>query len=347
MAQLNGSGSDLVFSTYLGGSGLDVADAIAVDPQGYTYVAGYTYSTNFPVTSGSLTNAEPSQSRSHGTYDGFIAKLAPTGIPLVYSSYLGGTNSDEVQGIAADANGFAYVTGYTASTNFPTTADAFRKALNGSIKHQLVYDAFVAKVTPVGDAFVYSTLLGGTNSDAGFRIAVDTVGNALLTGSSQSVDFPNTLTNLAGLTVGFTNNNSRNTDTFLAKINRDGSLAYSSRFGGTKEDVAGTSPWTASGNTFIIGNHHLLRLPNQSATNFPPPKKSKSSLQSVFVTAFSADASSLLYSLTLGGKKTTWDWELPRTSPEMFILSARHNRRTSRSSSHSRAIWSEAMTPSW
>jgi hypothetical protein len=303
VAQLNGSGSDLVFSTYLGGSGLDLADAIAVDPQGYTYVAGYTYSTNFPVTSGSLTNAEPSQRGSHGSYDGFIAKLAPTGIPLVYSSYLGGTNSDEVQGIAADASGFAYVTGYTASTNFPTTADAFRRVLNGSIKNQLVYDAFVAKVTPVGDAFVYSTLLGGTNSDAGFRIAVDTVGNALLTGSSQSVDFPNTLTNLAGLTVGFTNNNSRNTDTFMAKISREGALVYSTRFGGTKEDVGWDIALDSVGNTFIIGTTTSSSFPTHSATNFPPPEKAKSTLQSVFVTAFSADASSLLYSLTLGGKQ--------------------------------------------
>ena len=302
VAQLNDSGSDLVFSTYLGGSGLDVADAIAVDPQGYTYVAGYSYSTNFPITSGSLTNAEPLQSRSRGTYDGFIAKFAPTGIPLVYATYLGGTNSDEVQGIAADANGFAYVTGYTASTNFPTTADAFRRALNGSIKLQLVYDAFVAKVTPAGDAFVYSTLLGGTNSDAGFRIAVDGAGNALLTGSSQSVDFPNTLTNLAGLTVGFTNNNSRNTDTFFTKINSDGSLAYSSRFGGTKEDVGWDIALDGSGNAFIVGTTTSANFPTNASENFPPPEKSKSSLQSVFVTAFSADASTLLYSLTLGGK---------------------------------------------
>jgi len=303
VAQLNDSGSDLVFSTYLGGSGLDVADAIAVDPQGYTYVAGYSYSTNFPITSGSLTNAVPAQNRSHGTYDGFIAKLAPTGIPLVYASYLGGTNSDEVQGIAADANGFAYVTGYTASTNFPTTADAFRKALNGSIKNQLVYDAFVAKVTPVGDALVYSTLLGGTNSDAGFRITVDGVGNALLTGSSQSVDFPNTLTNLVGLTVGFTNNSSRNTDTFMSKISPDGSLVYSTRFGSTKEDVGWDIALDSAGNTFIIGTTTSTNFPTHNATNSPPPEKARSNLQSVFVTAFSADASSVLYSLTLGGKQ--------------------------------------------
>jgi len=229
--------------------------------------------------------------------------LAPTGIPLVYASYLGGTNSDEVQGIAADANGFAYVTGYTASTNFPTTADAFRKALNGSIKNQLVYDAFVAKVTPVGDALVYSTLLGGTNSDAGFRITVDDVGNALLTGSSQSVDFPNTLTNLVGLTVGFTNNSSRNTDTFMSKISPDGSLVYSTRFGSTKEDVGWDIALDNAGNTFIIGTTTFTNFPTYNATNFPLPEKAKSTLQSVFVTAFSADASSVLYSLTLGGKQ--------------------------------------------
>jgi len=304
VAQLNSSGSGLIFSTYLGGSGLDVADAVAVDPQGYTYVAGYTYSTNFPVTSGSLTNAEPRQGQFHGVYDGFIAKLAPTGIPMVYSTYLGGTNSDEVQGIAADADGFAYVTGYTASTNFPTTPDAFRKALNGYIKNTQVYDAFVAKVTPVGDALVYSTLLGGTNTDAGFRIAIDSTGNAFVTGSSQSLDFPNTLTNLEGITVGFTNNSSKNTDAFFTKINADGTLGYSSRFGGTKEDVGWDIAQDSSGNTFIVGTSSSSNFPTNHSANFIPPKKSTSGLYSVFVTAFSADASTLLYSLTLGGKNS-------------------------------------------
>ncbi len=302
VAQLNSSGSDLIFSTYLGGSGLDVADAIAIDPQGYTYVSGYTYSTNFPVTSGSLTNAEPRQDQFHGVYDGFIAKLAPTGIPMIYSTYLGGTNSDEVQGIAADADGFAYVTGYTASTNFPTTPDAFRKALNGSIKNAPVYDAFVAKVTPVGDAFAYSTLLGGTNIDAGFRIAIDSTRNAFVTGSSQSLDFPNTLTNLQGITVGFTNNSSKNTDAFFTKINADGSLGYSSRFGGTKEDVGWDIALDSAGNAFIVGTSTSSNFPTNNSTNFIPPKKSASGLQSVFVTAFSGDASASLYSLTLGGK---------------------------------------------
>lgn len=309
VAQLNGTGSDLVFSTFLGGAGIDSADAVALDPEGHTYVAGYTYSTNFPVTPGSLVNASRPMNRFQGgLYDGFVAKLSPGGNRLVYSSYLGGTNVDEVQGIAADAQGFAYVTGYTASTNFPTV-HAFRNYLNGWPRNPLLYDAFVAKIDPLGQAFAFSTFLGGTNKDAGFRIAVDTAGAAYVTGSTLSRDFPNSTTNVPGLKVGFTGSSPSVGDAFMTRINPDGSLGFSSRFGGPQEDVGWDVALDAAGNIFVVGTSSSYDdFPQFAADGWPVPKKDRAKDPIVFVTAFNSSATALLYSIVLGGERQDYGY---------------------------------------
>ena len=105
---------------------------------------------------------------------------------LSYSTYLGGSSDDVGDGIAVDAAGDAYVTGYTSSTNFPTTAGAFQSSLGGAM------NAFVTKLNAAGTALVYSTYLGGNNTDWGYGIAVDAVGDAYVIGSTQSADFPTT-----------------------------------------------------------------------------------------------------------------------------------------------------------
>ncbi len=194
VAELNPSGSALIFSTYLGGGLADVASGIAVDPSGNIYVTGYTFSSNFPAW-----NPLPFHATIAGSNDAFVTKLAPGGSAFVYSTYLGGTNADEGEGIAADAAGFAYVTGFTASTNFPTFR-ALQPQINNSpdpvsqYKNKSVpYDAFVAKLSPGGAPLVYCTYLGGTNVDAGFRIRSDAAGNAYVTGQAGSGDFPRTV----------------------------------------------------------------------------------------------------------------------------------------------------------
>jgi hypothetical protein len=143
-------------------------------------VTGHTRSTNFPTTAGAF------QSTFGGGYsNAFVTKFDPTGSGLVYSTYLGGNGVDQGRGIALDTAGNAYVTGYTCcSTNFPTTPGAFQP--NG------FYDAFVTKLNSTGSALVYSTYLGGSNDDVGMGIAVDTDGNAYVTGSTVSTDFPTT-----------------------------------------------------------------------------------------------------------------------------------------------------------
>ena len=143
---------------------------------------GHTHSTDFPTTTGAFQTTY-----GGGNGDAFVTKLNPTGTALVYSTYLGGTGNDYGYGIAVDTAGNAYVTGYTASTDFPTTPGAFQTTYGGGND-----DAFVTKLNPTGTALVYSTYLGGTDSDIGNGIAVDTAGNAYVTGYTASTDFPTT-----------------------------------------------------------------------------------------------------------------------------------------------------------
>ena len=177
MTKLNASGTALIYSTYLGVN--SVGSGIAVDGTGNAYVTGSTGS-NFPTTTSAY------QPILEGTTNSFVTKLNPAGTSLLYSTYLGGNNSDEAQGIAVDASGNAYVTGFTDSTNFPTTAGAFQTSLGGN------QNAFVTKVNATGSALIYSTYLGGNNNDYSIGIAVDASGNAYVTGSTDSTNFPTT-----------------------------------------------------------------------------------------------------------------------------------------------------------
>ncbi len=183
VAKLNASGSALVYSTYLGGSGSDSsypAGAIALDATGSAYVTGTTSSANFPTTAGAFDTAY------NGNEDAFVAELNTSGSALVYSTYVGGSGNDEGWGIAVDAAGSAYVTGLTSSSNFPTTAGAFDTTYNGN------GDAFVAELNTSGSGLVYSTYLGGSSGDQGNSVALDAVGNVYVAGQIASSDFPTT-----------------------------------------------------------------------------------------------------------------------------------------------------------
>jgi hypothetical protein len=183
VTKINPTGSGLVYSTYLGGSGDDDGSGIAVDALGNAYVAGTTSSTNFPTTPGAF------QTTVGGFEDAFVTKLNPTGSGLVYSTYLGGSGQDFGRGVALDSAGSAYVTGFTRSTNFPTTIGAFQTTFGGGFG-----DAFVTKINPSGTGLVYSTYLGGSGDDGGGGIAVDSMPNpnAYVTGTTSSINFPTT-----------------------------------------------------------------------------------------------------------------------------------------------------------
>jgi uncharacterized protein (TIGR03437 family) len=187
VTKFNAAGSALIYSTYLGGSGTDVGNGIAIDAFGNAYVTGNTTSMNFPITPGAF------QISFQGGFNNaavFVTKLNASGDGLVYSTYLAGsgtannTNHGQGNGIAVDYAGNAYVTGSTNSTSFPITPDGFRSSLSIDVK------TFVAKLSVAGDRLVYSTYLAGDFADTGYGIAVDAVGNAYVTGYSTSPNFP-------------------------------------------------------------------------------------------------------------------------------------------------------------
>jgi hypothetical protein len=184
VAQLNSTGSALVYSTYLGGNGADEGWGIAVDTSGDAYVTGSTGAANFPVTPGAFQTTCGGGNNCGSSPDAFVAHLNPTGSALVYSTYLGGSGADVGYGIAVDSSGDAYVTGYTSSTDFPTMNPLQPYGGNG--------DAFVAQLNSTGSALVYSTYLGGSQQDFGQGVAVDSSGDAYVTGYTSSTDFPTT-----------------------------------------------------------------------------------------------------------------------------------------------------------
>src|SRR5439155_24484939 len=165
----------LSYSTLLGGLSSDAAMALAVDATGI-YVAGFTASRDFPT-------ANPEQALSGGGNDIFVAKLNPAGASLFYATYIGGSADDRANAIAIDSAGAVYLTGFTTSSNFP-----LRNALQTSSRGGK--EAFVLKLNPQGNALVYSTYLGGSGSDTGNGIAVDSAGNAYVTGDTTSTNFP-------------------------------------------------------------------------------------------------------------------------------------------------------------
>ncbi len=177
VSKISPSGDSLVYSTYLGGDFSETGESITVDETGAAYVTGPTNSSDFPVLNPYI------ETKSGGT-DCFVTKLNPSGNSLVYSTYLGGSKSDLSYGIVVDTSGSAYVTGYTYSSEFPI--------LN---PHSGTYvgvggDAFVTKFSPSGNSLIYSTFLGGSDTEVGWDIALDTSGAAYITGHTRSVDLP-------------------------------------------------------------------------------------------------------------------------------------------------------------
>jgi hypothetical protein len=289
VTKLNATGTALIYSTYLGGSSDDGANALAVDANGDAYITGQTGSTNFPVTAGVV-----QRNFGGGKENAFVTKLNPSGSGLVYSTYVGGNDDDSAAGIAVDASGNAYITGDTTSTNYPTTASAFQRTMLG------IDSGFITKLNAGGTAFVYSTYLGadlnpdGTGgNNFGMAIAVDTSGNAYVTGQTDSTGFPVT----AGAfqrTFHATNN------AFVTKLNASGSgLVYSSFLGGSNEDCGSGIAVDGSGNAYVVGTTDSTDFP--TANPFQPTLTGN--VSNAYVTKVNAAGSALVYSTYLGGSK--------------------------------------------
>ena len=233
VTKLNADGSALAYSTYLGGSGYEEQyNAIAIDSSGNAYVTGGTFSADFPITPGAF--------RTEGG-GAFVTKLNAAGSALVYSSYLTGRGAIG-EGIAVDTSGNAYVTGYP-STDIPTTPGAFQTVNPGGA-------TFVTKLNATGSALVYSTFLGGSGSgsDEGWGVAVDASGNAYVSGTTSSSDFPTASPVQATCGVGGYD------DAFVAKLNGAGSaLIFSTCLGGGDPDSGYGIAVDSAGNAYVSG----------------------------------------------------------------------------------------------
>ena len=248
VTRLNAAGTALVYSTYLGGSTLDEPEALALDASGNAYVAGITFSSDFPVTGSAYQKSN--RSAPIGGYNDFVAKLNPSGTGLVYSTYLGGSNDSGgglgssfwTNPIAVDKAGNAYMAGFTESGDFPVTPGAVQPTNYAAFGG---YEITVTKLNPTGSGLVYSTYLGGSSGSLSQGLGIDGAGNAYVAGFTSDRDFPVTkgafqTTNRAASTAGNTGASTYNG--FLTKINATGSaLVYSTYLGGT------AGPWGGDG----------------------------------------------------------------------------------------------------
>jgi hypothetical protein len=280
LAMLNPSGSALVYSSYLGGSGYDVGSSIAVDSAGNAYVIGQTTSTDFPT----MNPLQPTY--GGGGRDAFVAKINPSGSALVYSTYLGGSNLDYGNGIAVDSTGNAYVTGYTQSTDFPTTPGAFQTICCG---------AFVTKINPAGSVLVYSTYLGGGNAQ-GNGIAVDSRGDAYITGYSGP-NFPTK--NPLQATYG------GRIDAFVSKLDPSGSaLVYSTYLGGNMYDYGSGVAVDSGGNAYVTGYTSSYNFPKKN----PLQKPYGGGRYDAFLSKLNPMGKALVFSTYLGGSNRDYGY---------------------------------------
>jgi hypothetical protein len=290
--KLNASGSALTYSTYLGGTDIDSPRDIAVDSAGSAYVTGETLSGDFPTTAGAFRRA------SAGAYDMFVTKLNPAGTALAYSTFLGGSQVDNGDGIAVDSGGNAFALGFTSSTDFPTTPGALDTTANGG------FDVTLTKLNPAGSALVYSSYLGGQGFDTGNDVAVDSSGNAYVSGGTGSTDFPTT--------PGAFDTTSDGNDAFVTRLNSAGSAAlYSTVLGGAGSDSLNGIVLDTAGNAWLAGS--------TSSTDFPLTADAadpsfNGGVTDALIAELSASGSALLYATFLGGSQSESAMEIGRDS---------------------------------
>ncbi len=261
----------LIYSTYLGGSSIDEASAVAVDGAGSAYVTGRTASTDFPT--------QNAAQGDQATWDVFVTKLSPGGDSLAYSTYLGGNDADIGNGIAVDGAGSAYVGGPTFSTDFPT-ASPYQTDQGGR-------DVFVAKLSPDGGSLLYSTYLGGSADESSGGIAVDGGGSAYVTGYTSSTDFP---------TENPYQTDQASLDAFVTRLSADGSsLEYSTYLGGGDVDGGADIAVDGSGSAYVVGYTFSTDFPTEG------PYQTDQGGCDAFVTKLHPNGGSLVYSTYLGG----------------------------------------------
>lgn len=291
VAKLNAIGTELEYSTYIGGNGDDEGYSIVVDVNGEAYVTGFTNSINFPTTTYAYQKIYWG-----GTSDVFVTKLNSTGTELIYSTYIGGKEDDVGYSIAIDIGGYAYITGWTKSTDYPTTLRAYQK------KNKGLSDVFVTKLSFNGNDLIFSTLLGGSYNDEGYSIALDGERNVYVAGQAGSVDFPITPDAYQ------TTHRGGNSDIFVTKFNTKGTeLIYSTFIGGSDWEEAWGITIDDFGNAFLAGW--------TSSTNFPTTAGAAQTVygggfSDAFVLKLNPIGTDLIFSSYIGGDEWDEGWSI-------------------------------------
>jgi hypothetical protein len=276
LLKLDPTGSQLLFSTYLGGNGIDWGYAVDVDSKGAIYVAGETASTSFPVRSAK-------QATYGGGEDAFVTKLTSDGSSIVYSTYLGGGNHERAWGIKVDSSGRAYIAGTTASPNFPTVA-AFQKRYGGGMS-----DGFMAQLSADGRKLLYSSFAGGTSTDQTFAVAVDGKGNARYVGVAGNKTFPVR----QALQPNFGGGNG---DGFVIGLTKTGGLQFSTLLGGSLADAAFSVGLDSKANIYVTGQTESPNFPLRSAV-----QTTLGGLRDGFLVKLRSDGRAFAYSTYFGG----------------------------------------------
>jgi hypothetical protein len=285
VTKINAAGNAITYSTYLGGSGDDLAWGVAADSSGNAYVTGSTGSSNFPLSSAM-------QGSKNGTGDAFLVKLGSTGT-VVYSTYVGGSSGDDGTDIAADSSGNAYLIGVTGSTDFPgVTGSVFQPAKStGS-------DGFVMKVNSTGSTIVYASYYGDTGSDSLYALEVDGSGNAYLAGRTDSTALPG----VTGSSIQ--SSNAGGNDCFVAKINSTATaITWATFLGGPGYDMVGSAGLgiDSSNNVYISGATNSSSFAGVNGTSMQPSLNGSSD---AFLTKINAAGTSIVWSTYIGGSGT-------------------------------------------
>ncbi|HYL35534.1 MAG TPA: SBBP repeat-containing protein [Bryobacteraceae bacterium] len=307
----------LSYSSFVGGSGDDTARGIATDPQGNVYLAGLTRSTNLPIVAAAF------QASATGHTDAFVAKFSAAG-KLTYMTYLGGAQIDVSTSIAVDASGNAYVTGMTQSTDFPVTSGSYQKAFaggGGGTACEQAGDGFITKLSPSGSQLVYSTYIGGSLDDLASSIAVDSAGNAYITGYTLSKNFPVTpgayQTSFRGMGGQISKPGCKGVqsvlqpwfvsgDAFVAKLNPAGSqLVFATYLGGSSDEFGLAIAIDRSQNVYVGGftlSYDFPVTPGAVRTRFGGNERQNIFFTTGdgFITKLNSSGSALIYSTYLG-----------------------------------------------
>jgi YVTN family beta-propeller protein len=287
VVKLNETGTALSYAALLGGNSNDFGMAVAIDAAGSAYVTGFTESPDFPTTPNAF------DTTLAAWYDIYIAKLTPDGSGLAYNTLVGGNNAEYTFGIAVDSAGSAYVTGYTHSTDFPTTPGALDTSYDAQ-------EVMVVKVSPDGSELAYSTFLGGTGTEYGSSIVVDEAGSAYVTGNVRSADFP--------VTTGAFDTSYNNSvddfigDSFVAKLNAAGSgVVYATYLGSIGDEIGEGITLDEAGNVYAIGYTTSGSFPTTSDAF--APTCDDCIFPHGYVAKLNESGTTLIYGTFLGGEE--------------------------------------------